>query len=180
MMQFNVSQLLREPSGAVRKYEVDEELAPLDGGEALRVRGSVRMLKTDGGVWVSASLDSEVSCDCSRCLTGLKLPVRVGFEEEYFPIALGRTEDRGLDPVDESQYIDYDHVLDLSPAARQYLALAVPMKPMCKEDCAGICQTCGANLNNEPCRCPRETKDPRWGPLLELVAPRNLKDLSEN
>ncbi|MBM3947979.1 MAG: DUF177 domain-containing protein [SAR202 cluster bacterium] len=179
-MQFNVSQLLREPSGATRTHEIHENLAPLDSGEALRVRGSVRMLKTGEGVWVGVALDSEVSCDCSRCLTGLRLPVHVEFEEEYFPIALGRTEERGLDPVDESQYINYDQVLDLDPAARQYLALAVPMKPMCKEDCAGICQTCGANLNNGPCACPRDTRDVRWGPLLELVAPKNLKDLPEN
>jgi uncharacterized protein len=127
-----VSQLLREPSGTARKYEIDESLASLDGGPALRVSGTVKMLKTGEGVWVGVSLDSEVPCDCSRCLTGLKLPVHVEFEEEYFPMALGRTETRGLDPVDESQYISYDHVLDLGPAARQYLALAVPMKAMCK------------------------------------------------
>lgn len=179
-MQFNVSQLLREPSGATRKYEVDEHLAPLEGGEALRVRGSVRMLKTGEGVWAGASLDSEVSCNCSRCLAGLKLPVHVEFEEEYFPIALGRTEDRGLELVDESQYIDHDHVLDLTPAVRQYLTLAVPMKPICKEECAGICMTCGANLNNGPCTCPKDTRNAQWGPLLQLVAPRNLKDVSEN
>ncbi|MBM3944281.1 MAG: hypothetical protein FJ317_02175, partial [SAR202 cluster bacterium] len=51
-MQFNVAQLLKEPGGATRRYEIDEDLVPSDGGAVLHVRGVVKMLKTGEGVWV--------------------------------------------------------------------------------------------------------------------------------
>jgi uncharacterized protein len=57
----------------------------------------------------------------------------------------------------------------LNEAIRQYALLARPVKPLCWEDCAGICQTCGQNLNQEPCSCPAPEIDPRWSKLTELL-----------
>jgi uncharacterized protein len=64
--------------------------------------------------------------------------------------------------------IDEHHILDLSEAIRQYALVNTPMKPLCKKECAGICPTCGKNLNEGKCDCPKDNIDPRWSKLAEL------------
>ena len=64
--------------------------------------------------------------------------------------------------------IDEHHILDLTEAIRQYRVMALPMKPLCREECAGLCPTCGKNLNTGPCDCPANEIDPRWAKLLKL------------
>ena len=65
--------------------------------------------------------------------------------------------------------IDEHNILDLTEAIRQYALLTVPMKPLCHQDCAGLCPTCGINLNQASCDCPPEPADPRWSELSKLV-----------
>ena len=64
--------------------------------------------------------------------------------------------------------IDEQHTLDLTEAVRQYALMATPMKALCKKDCAGLCQTCGKNLNEGKCHCPKDDNDLRWSKLAEL------------
>jgi uncharacterized protein len=66
--------------------------------------------------------------------------------------------------------IDEHHILDLTEAIRQYALLALPMKPLCQESCAGLCPSCGHNLNQGACNCPPEAGDPRWSELNELAS----------
>ena len=170
-MHFNVSQLLRERSGAYRDYQVDEELPPMTDVEARRVEGMVRLRRTDRGVWVSAALDTEVLCTCSRCLSRYFQAVRMSIEEETLPrhhpdsgVSLEALKEAG-----ESFAIDEDQILDLTETISQYASLAVPMKPVCRDDCKGICPTCGADLNEAACRCEAVVRDSRWGELLDMV-----------
>ena len=65
--------------------------------------------------------------------------------------------------------IDEHNILDLGEAIRQYSVMATPAKPLCKEDCAGLCPTCGANLNNGTCGCPPQPVDHRWDALRKLA-----------
>jgi uncharacterized protein len=53
---------------------------------------------------------------------------------------------------------------------RQYALLAIPMKPLCREGCAGLCPTCGRNLNQGPCDCPPQVLDPRLSGLRKLLS----------
>ena len=170
-MLFNVSKLLKEPTGTARSYEVDEALALTDDGGVNRVRGTVNLLRTPQGAWVSAALDSAVQCTCSRCLTECRQPVHMAIDEEFLTLAdaeTGATVDRSAEG-DEYFCIDKSHILDLREAARQYAAICMPMKPVCRDDCAGICMDCGVNLNETTCKCDKTPRDPKWGPLLELV-----------
>jgi uncharacterized protein len=64
--------------------------------------------------------------------------------------------------------LDSDHVLHLEEAARQCVVVAFPLKPLCHDDCRGICAQCGTNLNDNPCQCQAEQVDPRWAPLLTI------------
>ena len=167
-MYFNVSKFMLEPSGSSRRYNVDEELKYGEDGEAHGISGSVALLRTDQGIWASAALDSEVPCVCSRCLEDFRQPVHISIEEEFFSVtdlAAGRAAEGQV----ESYRIDQDHILDLADAVGQYMAVGLPMKPVCRGDCKGICATCGTNLNEGVCQCDDVERDTRWGALLELV-----------
>ena len=61
-----------------------------------------------------------------------------------------------------SHSADERHILDLSEAVRQYAIIGVPMKVLCREECAGLCMVCGKNLNEGSCYCKSETRDPEW------------------
>ena len=172
-MHFNVSQLMREPSGSTRSHEVQEERLRVNGAEALLVRGWTKLLRTDKGLWVSAVVETETPTACCRCVEEYYQPVRMTIEEETFPLVdpLTGAQMTVSGERDESLQIDQNHVLDLTEAVRQYTELAVPMKPVCRDgDCRGLCPSCGANLNNVSCLCEKATRDSRWGPLLDLVA----------
>ena len=68
---------------------------------------------------------------------------------------------------DEEAYPLAGDELDLEPLARDAVLLELPLAPLCAEDCRGLCPTCGANRNTEPCACPRPV-DPRWSALDAL------------
>jgi uncharacterized protein len=148
----NVSQLLKSPIGSVRSYEV-REVVSIAGGDSL-VEGEVSLVRTDRGILAKAALNTEVEVTCSRCLSLVNCRLTLNIAEEYFPIIdavsgtpLSLPEEPGCFTIDEH------HMFDLTEAVRQYVLLAIPMKPLCREDCAGLCPACGRNLNQGPCGC---------------------------
>ena len=166
-MQINVSQLLKESIGTTRDYEVSE-LIDVTGGDRL-VQGEVRLLRTHRGILVRGVLHTEVELTCSRCLSLFSYPVTLNIEEEYIPTIdivsgapLSSPEEPGSFAIDEH------HVIDLTEAIRQYTLLAMPMKPLCRKDCAGLCPNCGHNLNQGLCSCPLQEANPRWSALSKL------------
>ncbi|HUP28016.1 MAG TPA: DUF177 domain-containing protein, partial [Chloroflexia bacterium] len=64
--------------------------------------------------------------------------------------------------------IDANHMMDLSEPVRQAILVALPMKPLCREDCKGLCPNCGANWNDGLCDCTPEQMDNHWVGLREL------------
>lgn len=169
-MQFNVSQLLREPIGSRRRYRVDEPFAPQDDEpRQVQVSGPVDLLRTDSGILATASLESEASGQCDRCLQPVTYPVRMPVEEEFIPTidpvtggALPAPEQPGAFTIDDH------HILDLTDAARQAWLLAAPMQTLCREDCAGLCPECGADRNQSTCACAEPPADARWAALAAL------------
>ena len=157
----NVSQLLKEPSGSVRTYEVAEQVTLDDAAQA--VRGSVKLFRTIDGLWVTAALESSLECTCSLCLEDYTQPIELNIDEE--------THSAGALKEEESERLRIDdYILDLTEAVRQYLEMAAPMKPICRPGCKGICQECGTDLNNAACGCGASPRDPRWGALLTMSA----------
>ena len=75
--------------------------------------------------------------------------------------------------------IDEHNILDLAEAVRQYALLAMPMKPLCRENCVGLCPTCGCNLNERSCKCPTSPVDPRWVRISELNLTNNQASADE-
>lgn len=174
-MRFNVAQQLKEPSGSVRHYQIQEITEALD--EEARVphlvTGDLRLLRTDRGILALGTLNTAVGAICSRCLEPFEQDLTLEIQEEYLPqvdIASGLA----LRPprADEVFTIDEYHMLDLTEAMRQAGVLAGPMKPVCMPDCLGLCLGCGRNLNLGPCGCAPVPSDPRWAVLEGYGQPR--------
>ena len=169
-MQINVSQLLQEPVGSTREYDLDDEADVIGDGRKYGVRGECRLLRLQRSILVRCTLDTAVELSCSRCLGLFRHPMRIKFEEEFVP-TVDVTSGAPLPPPEEaSQFtIDEHHILDLTEALRQYAVIAMPMKALCRQDCAGLCQRCGKDLNRGPCDCPPREIDARWSALTKLL-----------
>ena len=167
-MQINVSQLFKEPIGSTRQHEIDETI-DIDGGSC-EIQGKIKLVRTDRGILVKGTLQTVIEVTCGRCLSFFNCPLVLNIEEEYFPTT-DVVSGVSLPLPEEPSYftIDEYYVLDLTEAIRQYMMLAIPMKPLCCEDCAGICLTCGHNLNQGPCGCLPQEADSRWSELNRLT-----------
>lgn len=173
-MKYNVAQLLKEATGSYREFEVEEDICDADY-PAERVRGEVEMVRTHQGIWVRARLVVQVPQDCSRCLGPFSRTLSVELDEEYFPEVDVKTGYRMILPDDwEALYIGSDHNLDLTEGTRQATLASLPLKPLCKPDCVGICDRCGCDRNQEPCDCYNRHVDPRWASLRAFLDDQQL------
>jgi len=169
VMQINVAQQLKGAIGSERDYEVSQNIDVTGDGNGSLVQGKVSLMRTDRGILVKGVLDTEVELTCSRCLSLFRCPLALALEEEYFPTTdvvsgapLPLPEEFGSFTIDER------HELNLTEAIRQCALLAIPMKPLCCEDCAGLCPHCGHNLNQGACSCRLQEADSRWSELGRL------------
>jgi uncharacterized protein len=168
-MRCNVAQLLKEPIGSTRSYQLEETFT---GSErfAHRVNGSAHFLRTHQGILVNAELEARVTLSYGRCLSEFTLPLTLQIEEEFFPVVDVNTGRQLSPPAGAEGFrIDASHTLDLTEVLRQYVITYQPMKPLCNANCSGLCQQCGANLNQRNCSCDDTQRDPRWGALAKLL-----------
>jgi uncharacterized protein len=116
-------------------------------------------------------VQTTLELSCSRCLEAFVLPVESSFDLRYLPAsALSDEDEREIADEDlETSYYRDDRI-DLNELLREQFYLALPMKPLCREDCRGLCPVCGVNWNVSACDCSTEWSDPR------LDALRALKD----
>lgn len=124
----------------------------------------------NGGVVVTGTVTSPWIGECRRCLgpvTGqLVAPVREVYERA------SRLHGDDLEAADEAEtYPLTGDTLDLEPLARDALLLELPMAPLCRPDCAGLCPTCGADLSEGACGCTDEPRNPVWAGLDALKPP---------
>ncbi len=169
-MQINVSQLSQEPVGSTREYDIDEAADIIGDGRKYPISGDCQLLRLQRSILTKCRLATEVELSCSRCLGQFSHPVKIKFEEEFVPTVDVATGAPLPEPEEASTFtIDEHHILDLTEAARQYLVIALPMKPLCDENCAGLCSSCGKDLNKGPCDCPPAEIDPRLSELTKLL-----------
>ncbi len=127
---------------------------------------TVRLEAVTEGVLVTAAADVPVTGECARCLEPLAQQMDVSFQElfEYSP---------GVGPDAADGYSLDGDLLDLEPALRDALVLALPLAPLCRPDCPGLCVECGAQLAKEgPEHSHGPAIDPRWAGLQEAVLPQ--------
>jgi len=139
------------------------------------VQLSLKFEAVTEGVLVSGTATAPVAGECARCLGPVDQTVTVSFLElyRYCDERPGRARDReresGLDDdEDEERFLDGD-LLDLEPAFRDAVVLALPMSPLCREDCPGLCVDCGVPLAEAgPGHTHEGRTDPRWAGLEKL------------
>lgn len=103
-----------------------------------------------------------VYCDgCARCAEAVELPLS-------FDLRLRLVEESAAEG-EEDEAVYTGTRLDLAEQVRQAVLLMLPSKLLCKEDCAGLCPRCGADLNRGPCGCGGKQTDPRWAVLSALL-----------
>jgi uncharacterized protein len=120
-------------------------------------------------VMVTGSLAAELEMVCSRCLKGVRQAQDLPVSVVYHPAEEIGSEKHGLhdDEMDMGFYTGEE--LDLQELIREQIVLSVQMKPLCNEDCKGICPKCGIDLNTGTCTCVHKEVDPRLEVLKKLL-----------
>lgn len=171
-MRYNVAQLLKQHTGASQKHLVDGELPDLD--EDLRLQGPLQgkltFIRTTDGVLATGTLRTSVEIVCDRCLEPFVVPLEIFIEENFLASVdvLTGVAVKIADGADPAALIDSQHMLDLTEVVRQDILLALPMHPVCRPDCLGLCYQCGHSLNEGPCGCEPLPADPRWAVLHDI------------
>ncbi|HJX38950.1 MAG TPA: DUF177 domain-containing protein [Anaerolineae bacterium] len=172
-LRINVAQLLKGPTGAVRRLQLYDEIDDLDEDLIILapLTGMVTLIRTADGILVTAPLRTVVELECSRCLEPFEGELKLEIEEEFEPsidihtgakLPVRATEQ-------DATIIDEHHILDLTEVVRQTIFLALPMSPACQLGCAGLCPVCGKNLNEGRCQCAADDTDPRLEVLRQLL-----------
>jgi uncharacterized protein len=119
---------------------------------------------------VTGHVLAQLELDCGRCLEPFDLPVDAAFELRYVPQAEQAEEnERALAEDDLTTAFYSEGVLDVIDLLREQFQLVLPMKPLCREDCKGLCPECGTNLNRGTCDCAPHWEDPRLAALKGLL-----------
>ncbi|SJZ55127.1 YceD family protein [Selenihalanaerobacter shriftii] len=157
-MIINISDI-RENLGAIKEVKLEEEIEDIQFQDReIQIDGPAKMafqvINTEDSFLVVGDIDLNLNVKCSRCLDEFTLPVTAKLEEE---VEKDRVELSGAASINIEEEIE-DNVF-----------LAIPMKPVCDEDCAGICPSCGQDLNEGDCDCFMHTVDPRLAKLEQLL-----------
>lgn len=112
-----------------------------------------------GGVMVTGTVTVPWRGVCRRCMAEVGGELHVAVRERF--------TDEGPSRADEEACAIVDDVVDLEPMAHDAVVLELPMAPLCREDCRGLCRWCGTNLNESTCECITPP-DPRWATLEVL------------
>lgn len=107
-------------------------------------------------------ITTTITSPCSRCMEDVLSNVTAEFSKEL------KTNFEGEDEEELHEYLE-GSVLDLEKFVLDEIYMNVPMKVLCKEDCEGLCSTCGVNLNHQSCDCENDNVDPRLAGLKDLL-----------
>ncbi|MFD7865405.1 YceD family protein [Streptomyces sp. NPDC057682] len=177
---FDTHELGRRP-GAMKRLTRTVD-APKDFGidgvigvpEGAPVELELRLESVMEGVLVTGTARAAAEGECVRCLEPLSLEVEADFQEMFsYPDADDRNGGKSAAPVDdaeddEDRFFLEDGLLDLESVLRDAVVLALPMQPVCRETCAGLCSECGVRLDENPGH-HHDAVDARWAALQGLA-----------
>ena len=130
-----------------------------------------RLTSLEDGVLARGRADVHVHGECVRCLRDLDEERTVTFDELYYLPEAARAAEDGEDVP-----LVGEDSLDLEPALRDALVPALPFRPLCRPDCAGLCPECGRRVDNLPADHRHDHPDPRWSALAALLPDRDGSD----
>ena len=156
-----------EPEGEINRVLEKGPLTEFQVKEPVGVTVSYYRAGTE--LFFEGDLQASTTAICARCAEEFAAPSGRDFRFVLSPKAIGFDEDKNLRDEDlEFSLYEGDHI-DLSPLVREQFLLSLPTRPLCQEDCRGLCPKCGINLNHSQCECSEEIGHPG------LAALRNLK-----
>ncbi len=174
-MKFRLLEIPQKEKNIVHVYGIAQILKVLQERDVKEVHPlaplevRMRLLRSEKQVFARGLILGQMEITCSRCLEPFVLPIKLEFQQTFLP----RTKALGLDDqelsaddLDTTYYSGEE--LDLSLIIWDELILEIPFIPMCREDCQGLCPTCGANLNEGECLCPPPHAELRWDALRQL------------
>lgn len=173
-MVINVAPLLKQPLGTRVDYDIEE--SPIDprgdnagllDADIVDIDALVHATHTNPGAYFEGSADAHVAGQCARCLVPIDTPVHADFAEQYYATVPVEHGVGLVEPPLDAKTIGSDFKVDLVPLLREELILVTPVAALCREDCAGLCPICGADLNERP-HAHDEAVDARWTALQEL------------
>ena len=164
----------------IRVADIPEEGLELEGPEAFPHpfqdpawkldEVSLRIDKDGDAVFVRGRLAARVPQHCGRCLEAYTVTVRPQVEARFVPNPRGRGLEHELGADDLETDVYDNGVLDLDALLETETSLGLPMKPLCREGCRGLCPVCGGNRNVAACACEERAPDSRWAPLKAWAA----------
>jgi uncharacterized protein len=146
-----------------------------DEGQAPRlaaaVEGTLSLQRTRKGIEVQGSIRTAVSLACARCLQEFPLPMVSEFEESFLLLKYAPAEE-DTELLDDDMGVSFlpEEGVDLKDIVEEQIWLNIPIKPLCNEQCKGLCAVCGGDLNRAECGCDRQYHDPRFAVLKTLRA----------
>ena len=166
---------IRQPETELHKVFQPADLA--GGDEEYRVTAPVDLQmvihKDHDRFRLVGTVKTALELACSRCLEPFVMPVDREFDLRYLPAAAAEPrpdEDDEIEVEDDDVAVTFyrDEQIDLNELLREQFYLALPMKPLCRDECRGLCAQCGTNLNTGTCDCAPVWEDPRLAPLKGL------------
>lgn len=160
---------------------LDLEPRALDLADSLDVRfcrnmtARATIIKAGKKLRVSLGLDFVLLLPCSRCLVETEHRFSESADFVFMSATATLFPEQRLEEEDFTTQFFSGEEIDLAPLLREMVILAIPIKPLCKPDCRGLCPVCGADRNHERCEHTQENEptDPRWEGLRELRKNRN-------
>ena len=149
--------------------ELAEDLSwKLDEGEFCgRVKVNLSLSQGGERYLFSGKVIAKVKMECSRCLNQYEEPIEASFD---FVL---KKQGEGFVPEAEEDLLNFvsekSDFLVIDQWVKEAIILGLPLKPLCQEDCKGICPSCGADLNITSCNCAKKEVDPRWEKLKKFL-----------
>lgn len=168
-MQIHLSEILSKEGKIIeKKVELEKKVIEISG-ETFEIAGKEPIELTlsntgDQKVLISAKVDLSVEIPCGRCLKDVNTEFCLDFSRE---IDMKISDEEREEQLDENNYIA-GYELDVDALIADELVLQWPMRVLCKEECKGICNVCGKDLNMEQCDCDRTVLDPRMAAFLDI------------
>ncbi len=166
MLSFDIRSLTEHAATVNDALSPDDEVWLDDDSRPtspIQIRGRLSVAGPGLFHW-HGTMEGDVAMECSRCLGNASAHVT---DETHIIFADAGNEEVEDDP-DVHLLDERSDQLDLRPALREQWLLNVPAYALCREDCKGLCPTCGAELNLAPCSCKSSSADARWDSLRKL------------
>jgi len=161
-LRLNVGFLLNQNIGYSREFLFEIPRLHLEPDLDLsNLTGVARITRTPQGLPVQLKMHATQRAECVRCLTSFQQGLDIDFTELY---AFARRS-----VTDAELILPEDGHIDLGPLVREYMLLEIPISPLCRPDCKGLCPVCGENLNESPHSHGDEEVDPRLAVLKKLL-----------